>query len=562
MSIRLQHRRDTAANWTAANPILAEGEMGLETDTIKYKIGDGSTLWAALGYFQLDTYTHPTGDGNLHVPATSNTNDGKALSVGATEGSYSWTSITALDMTLDVVTQADSNTHTRLGVGAGSAIAAQDTATGFYTMFGYRAGNAITKPSGSLSGVIAIGYKALEIATVTSGHTVIGANSCKNVSSSNLNNTTIGAETGFSLSTIGHYNTLIGIKSGYSISNAQKVTAIGTEAGYLSSTMNYATCIGFNAGRSAGGSYGTFIGAFSNYGAVTGSYNTTVGYRASYNATGNHGRNTVVGFNAMEGSGTQTVNDNTAIGRNTLRNAGIQALSRNTAVGENAGYFVDLETNQTLLGCDAGYNSSLGDSTFIGYSAGIGNSIGNVLGTIAIGSATNGNTGTAGGQIVIGRACSVTPNIGQQIVIGTSLVGTTINRVSIGNSTNYIYADYNTAATWTYTSDERTKNFHRNSRLGLEFINALQPKEFTWKLVAEWPTEFGKTDCAEMDSRLNHGLAAQAIKAAMDACGVEDFAGWGLETNGMQTVGETALVFPLINAIKELNKRITYLEVL
>lgn len=46
----IQAKRDTAANWTANNPTLAEGEFGFETDTKKLKIGDGNTLWASLPY--------------------------------------------------------------------------------------------------------------------------------------------------------------------------------------------------------------------------------------------------------------------------------------------------------------------------------------------------------------------------------------------------------------------------------------------------------------------------------------------------------------------------------
>lgn len=43
-------RRGTAAEWTAANPILAAGEMGIETDTRKFKFGDGTTPWNTLAY--------------------------------------------------------------------------------------------------------------------------------------------------------------------------------------------------------------------------------------------------------------------------------------------------------------------------------------------------------------------------------------------------------------------------------------------------------------------------------------------------------------------------------
>lgn len=46
----IQVRRGTAAQWTAANPTLASGEVGFETDTFKAKIGDGSTVWTSLRY--------------------------------------------------------------------------------------------------------------------------------------------------------------------------------------------------------------------------------------------------------------------------------------------------------------------------------------------------------------------------------------------------------------------------------------------------------------------------------------------------------------------------------
>ena len=50
MADLIQIRRDTAANWTSANPTLAQGELGAETDTSKIKIGDGSTAWSSLAY--------------------------------------------------------------------------------------------------------------------------------------------------------------------------------------------------------------------------------------------------------------------------------------------------------------------------------------------------------------------------------------------------------------------------------------------------------------------------------------------------------------------------------
>jgi hypothetical protein len=51
MAIQIQFRRGLAADWTSINPVLAEGEIGIETDTGKLKTGDGVTGWTGLPYF-------------------------------------------------------------------------------------------------------------------------------------------------------------------------------------------------------------------------------------------------------------------------------------------------------------------------------------------------------------------------------------------------------------------------------------------------------------------------------------------------------------------------------
>ena len=52
MATRIQLRRGTAAQWISANPVLAAGEIGTETDTGKLKVGDGTSAWSALAYIQ------------------------------------------------------------------------------------------------------------------------------------------------------------------------------------------------------------------------------------------------------------------------------------------------------------------------------------------------------------------------------------------------------------------------------------------------------------------------------------------------------------------------------
>lgn len=48
----MQQRRGTAAQWTAANPVLAAGEIGYETDTEQFRIGDGTSSWSNLSPFK------------------------------------------------------------------------------------------------------------------------------------------------------------------------------------------------------------------------------------------------------------------------------------------------------------------------------------------------------------------------------------------------------------------------------------------------------------------------------------------------------------------------------
>jgi len=59
----IQHKRGTADRWLEVNPVLAEGEIGLETDTLKVKFGDGVSTWSSLSYF--------TGSGGIAGTVTS-----------------------------------------------------------------------------------------------------------------------------------------------------------------------------------------------------------------------------------------------------------------------------------------------------------------------------------------------------------------------------------------------------------------------------------------------------------------------------------------------------------
>jgi hypothetical protein len=85
MAVIIQFRRGTAAAWTSANPTLAEGEVGYETDTGKHKIGDGSTAWTSLDYVVTGLSDAPS-DGTQYARL-----DGAWAAVAASGGGLTWT---------------------------------------------------------------------------------------------------------------------------------------------------------------------------------------------------------------------------------------------------------------------------------------------------------------------------------------------------------------------------------------------------------------------------------------------------------------------------------------
>ena len=89
----------TGGNSTSWNTAFSK-IAAVPTATLKGRVTAGTGLVEDLTAVQVRTllnvddgannYTHPTGDGNLHVPATGTTNSGKVLTAGATAGSLSW----------------------------------------------------------------------------------------------------------------------------------------------------------------------------------------------------------------------------------------------------------------------------------------------------------------------------------------------------------------------------------------------------------------------------------------------------------------------------------------
>lgn len=81
---RFQHRRDQAAVWTSVNPILLDGEVGIESDTRSFKVGNGVSSWNDLPYYL--TSSAVRGQASKMTDGTIS---------GLTQGVYKGTGLTA-----------------------------------------------------------------------------------------------------------------------------------------------------------------------------------------------------------------------------------------------------------------------------------------------------------------------------------------------------------------------------------------------------------------------------------------------------------------------------------
>ena len=115
VNVRIQLRADTAANWTAANPILLANEAGFETDTKQYKLGDGTTAWNSLAYFP-SLVSGGTVLGNLEIGST-----GTLTFEGATVDDYE-TTLGVIDPTADRVINLPDQSGTVIVTGNASIV--------------------------------------------------------------------------------------------------------------------------------------------------------------------------------------------------------------------------------------------------------------------------------------------------------------------------------------------------------------------------------------------------------------------------------------------------------
>jgi len=280
--------------------------------------------------------------------------------------------------------------------------------------------------------------------------------------------------------------------------------------------------------------------------ATTGSYNIAIGYFAAGALTTASG---VVAIGDAAMNATTTGGSNTAVGSSALTTNTTGAY--NTAIGDSALSSNTTASNNTAVGYQAMYANTTGASnTAVGYGAG-----GNVTtGTNNIFIGQNaGNTSTAittGGQnIHLGVATIASANnVDYEHIIGFNLTGKGTQTTFIGQSACY---QGNNSTLWSVTSDARLKKNIVDNNTGLDKINAIQVRNFEYR-VAEEITDLSQDQAIKKEG-VQLGVIAQELQQVLPEC-------VKTESTGVMTVNADNLTWYMINAIKELQAQINELK--
>lgn len=142
---QVQVRRGTASEWTSANPTLASGEWGFETDTLKVKIGNGATAWTSLAY---------QGAGDVTL-----------------SGTQTLTNKTLTDPKINLAFNADSGSGYTAVLADNGKVVTMNNGSG--NTFSIPTNASVAFPIGTQINVLQIGAGQTTIQAVTSGTTTI-----------------------------------------------------------------------------------------------------------------------------------------------------------------------------------------------------------------------------------------------------------------------------------------------------------------------------------------------------------------------------------------------------
>jgi hypothetical protein len=171
---QFQVRRGTASQWTSANPTLAAGEQGFETDTLKLKIGNGSTAWNSLAYVATGATGTVTsvvaGTGLSGGTITSTGTIAIDSTVATLTGTQTLTNKTLTDAKVNLAFDAETASYTAV-LANNSQVVTMDNASA--NTFSIPTNASVAFPIGTQINVLQIGAGQTTIQAVTSGTTTI-----------------------------------------------------------------------------------------------------------------------------------------------------------------------------------------------------------------------------------------------------------------------------------------------------------------------------------------------------------------------------------------------------
>ena len=171
---QIQVRRGTAAQWTSTNPTLAAGEQGFETDTLKLKIGDGSTAWNSLAYVATGatgTVTSITAGTGLSGGAiTTSGTIAIDSTVTTLTGTQTLTNKTLTDPKINLAFDPETASYTAVLANNGQVVTMDNASA---NTFSIPTNASVAFPIGTQINVLQIGAGQTTIQAVTSGTTSI-----------------------------------------------------------------------------------------------------------------------------------------------------------------------------------------------------------------------------------------------------------------------------------------------------------------------------------------------------------------------------------------------------